>query len=82
MAEHKVLLDRILSQNAVVTNMMSIFPIKSVESLKELDALLATQSDPYVSIQLCYKTMINKHPKISRLYFKDTTNQDSSWWKC
>lgn len=52
MAEHKVLLDRLVSQNASVENIMAIFPINTEEKLKEFDTLLATQSDPYVSILL------------------------------
>ncbi|XP_075159120.1 uncharacterized protein LOC142232238 [Haematobia irritans] len=47
LAEHKVLLDRIVSQNAEINNSMDIFPIKSVEKLKEFDNSLATQADPY-----------------------------------
>ncbi|XP_036335405.1 uncharacterized protein LOC118745844 isoform X2 [Rhagoletis pomonella] len=35
LAEHKVLLDRLLSQNVAVENIMSIFPINSDEKLKE-----------------------------------------------
>ncbi|XP_036321182.1 uncharacterized protein LOC118735493 [Rhagoletis pomonella] len=47
LAEHKVLLDRLLSQNVAVENIMSIFPINSDEKLKEFDNILATNADPY-----------------------------------
>lgn len=49
LAEHKVLLDRIVSQNAVAGNIMGIFPINTEEKLKEFNTILETQADPYVS---------------------------------
>ncbi|XP_036340256.1 uncharacterized protein LOC118749560 isoform X2 [Rhagoletis pomonella] len=48
LAEHKVLLDRIVAQNAVCSNIMGIFPINTEEKLKEFDTILATQADPYI----------------------------------
>ncbi|XP_061392417.1 uncharacterized protein LOC133327898 [Musca vetustissima] len=48
LGEHKILLDRIGSQNSIVQNIMAIFPINTDESLKQLEDLLATQSDPYI----------------------------------
>ncbi|XP_058974559.1 uncharacterized protein LOC131806860 [Musca domestica] len=47
LAEHKVLLDRVISQNAFVDNIMTIFPIESEEKLREFDRILATQADLY-----------------------------------
>ncbi|XP_065368981.1 uncharacterized protein LOC135961410 [Calliphora vicina] len=46
--EHKVLLDRVVSQNVNVENIISIFPINTEEKLKEFDGLLALQSEPYI----------------------------------
>ncbi|XP_065358649.1 uncharacterized protein LOC135952567 [Calliphora vicina] len=48
LAEHKVLLDRIVTQNAAVTNMIDIFPINYEVKLKELDDILAIQRYPYI----------------------------------
>lgn len=79
LAEHKVLLDRIVSQNAVINNLMDIFPIKSVEKLKEFDNSLATQADPYVSI-----FNENKFVQILTIFIYiliETAYQNTSWRK-
>ncbi|XP_046811201.1 uncharacterized protein LOC124420870 [Lucilia cuprina] len=47
LAEHKVLLDRLVSKNAVIDNIIQIFPVNTVDKLKELDSLLGSHSDTY-----------------------------------
>ncbi|XP_065365342.1 uncharacterized protein LOC135958365 [Calliphora vicina] len=48
LAEHKVLLDTIVKQNQITSNLMEFFPIESEEKLREFDAILKTHSDPYI----------------------------------
>ncbi|KAI8130023.1 hypothetical protein CVS40_0115 [Lucilia cuprina] len=44
LAEHKVLLSKIISQNNVLDDIMGIFPIK----LRDLNSLIQSQADPYL----------------------------------
>ncbi|XP_073835154.1 uncharacterized protein [Musca autumnalis] len=73
LAEHKV-----ASQNAFVNNIMSIFPIKSEEKLRELDNLLATQADPYIKVISAYnespdKTLRSAFQRQKKKYFKQNS---------
>lgn len=49
LAEHKVLLNQLVDKNKAIDTVMQIFPLTSESQLHELDNLLTSQKDLYVS---------------------------------